>query len=55
MSEEKEKKEGKEEKKEHFSLKEAYYKLTFVAKPAGAEPPTPQPEKKKAKQEGKQE
>lgn len=54
MSEEKKEKEGKQDKKEKRlfeALEDHYEKLFIIAKPAGVEPPTPQPEKKKPKKE----
>lgn len=58
MSEKKEGKEGKERKNEYIARdqrEKLFEKMMVVAKPAGFEPPTPQPEKSKGKQESKKE
>lgn len=49
MSKEETKKETKQEKHsdERFALGDVYEKMMYVAKPAGPEPETPRPDKKK--------
>jgi hypothetical protein len=61
LSEKKEKREVKSKTGEYIALDRArarpdvWEKMMVVAKPAGAEPPTPQPKRKKEKQEKRQE